>query len=62
MSNVAARLIGMDAGEDYDSHTPSIMHHNPTKDYMLEYEECRKTYLVRWKKWKPETKKDLRDA
>ena len=46
-SNVAARLIGMDAGEDYDSHTlKSIMHHNPTKDYMLEYEECRKTYLV----------------
>ena len=46
-SNVAARLIGMDAGEDYDSHTlKSIMHHNPTKDYMLEYEECRKAYLV----------------
>jgi phosphate:Na+ symporter len=46
-SNVAVRLIGMDAGEDYDSHTlKSIMHHNPTKDYMLEYEECRKTYLV----------------
>ena len=39
--------IGMDAGEDYDSHTlKSIMHHNPTKDYMLEYEECRKTYLA----------------
>ena len=46
-SNVAVRLIGMDAGEDYDSHTlKSIMHHNPTKDYMLEYEECRKAYLV----------------
>ena len=46
-SNVAARLIGMDAGEDYDSHTlKSIMHHNPTKDYMLEYEQCRKEYLV----------------
>ena len=46
-SNIAARLIGMDAGEDYDSHTlKSIMHHNPTKDYMLEYEECRKTYLT----------------
>ena len=46
-SNIAARLIGMDASEDYDSHTlKSIMHHNPTKDYMLEYEECRKTYLV----------------
>ena len=38
-SNVAARLIGMDAGKN-------MMHHNPTKDYMLEYEECRKTYLV----------------
>ena len=37
----------MDAGEDYDSHTlKSIMHHNPTKDYMLEYEECRKAYLI----------------
>ena len=46
-SNIAARLIGMDAGEDYDSHTlKSIMHHNPTKDYMLEYEECRKAYLI----------------
>ena len=22
------------------------MHHNPTKDYMLEYEEYRKTYLA----------------
>ena len=46
-SNIAARLIGMDASEDYDSHTlKSIMHHNPTKDYMLEYEEYRKTYLA----------------
>ena len=46
-SNVAVRMIGMEGGEDYDSHTlKSIMHHNPTKDYMLEYEECRKTYLV----------------
>ena len=46
-SNIAARMIGMEAGEDYDSHTlKSIMHHNPTKDYMLEYEECRKTYLA----------------
>ena len=46
-SNIAARLIGMNQGEDYDSHTlKSLMHHNPTKDYMLEYEECRKAYLV----------------
>ena len=46
-SNVAARLVGMEAGEDYDSHTlKSIMHHNPTKDYMLEYDACRKTYLA----------------
>ena len=45
-SNIAVRMIGMEAGEDYDSHTlKSIMHHNPTKDYMLEYEECCKTYL-----------------
>ena len=28
------------------THLKSIMHHNPTKDYMLEYEECRKAYLV----------------
>ena len=42
-SNVAVRMIGMEGGEDYDSHTlKSIMHHNPTKDYMLEYEQCRK--------------------
>ena len=46
-SNIAARLVGMEAGEDYDSHTlKSIMHHNPTKDYMMEYEQCRKEYLV----------------
>ena len=46
-SNVAARMIGMEGCEDYDSHTlKSIMHHNPTKDYMLEYEQCRKEYLV----------------
>ena len=46
-SNVAVRMIGMEGGEDYDSHTlKSIMHHNPTKDYMLEYEQCRKEYLV----------------
>ena len=46
-SNVAVRMIGMEGGEDYDSHTlKSIMHHNPTKDYMLEYEQCRREYLV----------------
>ena len=63
-SNVAARLIGMDAGEDYDSHTlKSIMHHNPTKDYMLQLRaSAARPTLFRWKKWKPETKKDLRDA
>ena len=46
-SNIAVRMVGMEAGEDYDSHTlKSIMHHNPSKDYMLEYEQCRKEYLV----------------
>ena len=46
-SNVAVRMVGMEAGDDYDSHTlKSIMHHNPTKDYMLEYEQCCKEYLV----------------
>ena len=45
-SNVAARLVGMEAGEDYDSHTlKNMMHHNPSKDYMLNYEQCR-NYLV----------------
>jgi len=40
-------MVGMEAGDDYDSHTlKSIMHHNPSKDYMLEYEQCRKEYLV----------------
>ena len=38
---------GMEAGDDYDSHTlKNIMHHSPSKDYMLEYEQCRKEYLV----------------
>ena len=46
-SNVAARLVGTSEGDDYDSHTlKSLMHHNPSKDYMLEYEQCRKEYLV----------------
>ena len=46
-SNIAARLVGMEAGEDYDSHTlKSLMHHNPSKEYLLAYEECRKEYLV----------------
>ena len=41
------RLVGMEAGEDYDSHTlKNMMHHNPSKDYMLNYEQCRKNYLV----------------
>ena len=46
-SNIAARLVGMETGEDYDSHTlKSMMHHNPSKEYLLAYEECRKEYLV----------------
>ena len=46
-SNVAARLIGMENGYEYDSHTlKAIMHHNPTKDYALAFENCRKEYLV----------------
>ena len=46
-SNIAARLVGMEVGEDYDSHTlKNMMHHNPTKEYMLNYEQCRKDYLI----------------
>ena len=46
-SNIAARLIGTNQGEDYDSHTlKSLMHHNPTKEYSLHYEQCCKDYLV----------------
>ena len=46
-SNVAARLIGVNSGSDYDSHTlKTMMHHNPDKNYMLEYESCRKRYLI----------------
>ena len=46
-SNIAARLVGMNQGEDYDSHTlKSLMHHNPTKEYSLHYEQCCKDYLV----------------
>ena len=46
-SNIAARLIGMNQGDDYDSHTlKSLMHHNPTKEYSLHYEQCCKDYLV----------------
>ncbi len=46
-SNVAARIVGASDGNEYDSHTlKSLMHHNPSKEYMLEYEHCRKEYLV----------------
>ena len=46
-SNIAARLVGMSEGDDYDSHTlKSLMHHTPTKDYSLHYEQCCKEYLV----------------
>lgn len=46
-SNIAARLIGTNQGDDYDSHTlKSLMHHNPTKEYSLHYEQCCKDYLV----------------
>ncbi len=46
-SNIAARLVGMSEGDDYDSHTlKSLMHHNPTKDYSLHYEQCCKEYLA----------------
>ena len=46
-SNIAARLVGMSEGDDYDSHTlKSLMHHNPTKEYSLQYEQCCKEYLV----------------
>ena len=34
-------------GDDYDSHTlKSLMHHNPSKEYSLMYEECCKEYLT----------------
>ena len=46
-SNVAARLVGTSEGDDYDSHTlKSLMHHNPSKEYALMYEECCKEYLT----------------
>lgn len=46
-SNVAARIIGMQSGEDYDSHTlKTMMHHNPDKEYMLAFEQCRREYLA----------------
>ena len=46
-SNIAARLVGMSEGDDYDSHTlKSLMHHNPTKEYSLHYEQCCKEYRV----------------
>mgnify|MGYP003583737218 CR=1 FL=1 len=46
-STLAVRMVEIENGDDYDSNTlKSIMHHNPSKDYMLEYEQCRKEYLV----------------
>ncbi len=46
-SNIAARIIGMESGEDLDSHTlKTMMHHSPSKEYALEFEQCRKEYLI----------------
>lgn len=46
-SNIAARLIGAEGGVDYDSHTlKNMMRHNPSGQYLVEYERCRKAYLV----------------
>ena len=37
----------MEAGEDYDSHTlKNLLHHNPTHEYKLPYDQCRRDYLV----------------
>ena len=49
----------MEAGEDYDSHTlKNMMHHNPTKEYMLNYEQCPQgTTLSRWNSSKPDSDK-----
>ncbi len=46
-SNVATRLIGMEEGEEFNSHLfKSMMHHNPDKNYAAEYEQCYKEYLA----------------
>jgi phosphate:Na+ symporter len=46
-SNVAARIIGMEQGEEFDSHTlKRMMHHNPGPEYLEDYEHFRKEYLL----------------
>lgn len=45
-SNVAARLIGMESGEELDAHTlKQMMHHSPSGDYQARTAEYREKYL-----------------
>lgn len=46
-SNIAARLIGMEEGEELDPHTlKKMMHHSPTGEYVQDFENYRKQYLL----------------
>ena len=45
-SNVAARLIGMESGEELDAHTlKQLMHHSPSSEYQACTAEYREKYL-----------------
>ena len=61
-SNIAARLVGMEAGEDYDSHTlKNMMHHNPTKEYMLTTSSAARIISSRWNSSKPDERRKKPD-
>lgn len=46
-SNIAARLIGMEEGEELDPHTlKKMMHHSPTGEYVQDFENYRREYLL----------------
>lgn len=46
-SNIAARLIGMEEGEELDPHTlKKLMHHSPTGEYVQDFEGYRQKYLL----------------
>lgn len=45
-SNIAARLIGMESGEELDAHTlKQLMHHSPSSEYQARTAEYREKYL-----------------
>lgn len=57
-SNIAVRMVGMEAGDDYDSHTlKTSCTTAPARTICWSTSSAARNTLCRWKKWKPESYK-----